>query len=129
MPGTTFCSVEEEVYWTVRNTRADTCSAALRATPLWDGPGGPEAKAAAQTMTADPLYLTYPLAAGELQSGRAGSGGVSGTLGEDLDYFLGPDTFRAVLTVDGREQELTLTRTYTTPDGGSYTLPGEEDIP
>ena len=33
------------------------------------------------------------------------------------------------LEVDGREVPVTLTKTYTTPDGGSYTLPGEEDEP
>ena len=102
----------------------------LWADPLWDNSGTLEAKPAAQTMSVDPAYQVLTLEAGDLLQGTEGGGSVSGHFEEDLDYFLGPDAFRVTLAVDGgAERTLTLTRTYTTPDGGGYTPPGEEDVP
>ena len=80
-------------------------------------------------MAADPFRETLELGAGETAADLNGGGGASGMLGDDWDYFLAPDTFQAVLEIDSREVPLTLIKTYTTPDGGSYGLPGEEDAP
>ena len=130
MPGGNFCSITEGLYWTVENTTDHIRSVKLWADPLWDNSGTLEARPAAQTMSVDPAYQVLTLEAGDLLQGTEGGGSASGHFEEDLDYFLGPDAFRVTLAVDGgAERTLTLTRTYTTPDGGSYTLPGEEDDP
>ena len=65
--------------------------------------------------------------------------GVAGTSGEEAgiwfrsvpsEAFLPEELWQGEASrVDGREVPLTLTKTYTTPDGGSYGLPGEEDAP
>lgn len=53
-----------------------------------------------------------------------------GNLGSDLGYMLGPDAVQVTVVLDGRtEQTIPMTLTYTTPDGGTYTFPGEEDAP
>ena len=130
MPGSNFYSLSEGLYWTVENLENQLRPIQLEATPLWQGRDGLEEREPATTMTVDPLKLSQPLEAGDLRQGTEGDGSTSGHLGENLSYFLGPDAFRVTLAVDGgRERTLTLTRTYTTPDGGSYTLPGEENVP
>ena len=128
MPNTSFYSIFEGVYWTAENTGTTSRSITLEATPLWEGPDGSETREAPEVMAADPFRVSCDLEAGELHQATEASGGASGSLGNALSYFQGPDTFLVTLAVDGgEEQTLTLTKTYTTPDGGSYTLPGEEE--
>ena len=130
MPGCNFYSLTEGLYWAVENTSDQVRPVQLWADPLWDNAGTLEARPAAQTMSADPMYLTLTLEGGDLCQGAEGGGSTSGSLGEELPYFLGPDAFRVTLALDGGEERtLTLTKTYTTPDGGSYALPGEEETP
>lgn len=127
MPGCNFCSLSEGLYWTAENLSGQSRQMRLEATPLWNGSRGPESREPSRTMTADPIDLTRTLHPGSSRQNIEGNGGTSGNLGGDLSYFLGPDAFRATLSVDGgEEQTLILTRTYTTPDGGSYTLSGKE---
>ena len=128
IPGGSFSALAEGLYWTVENLENQLRPIKLEATPLWQGRDGLEERDPATTMSVDPLKLSQPLEANDLRQGIDGGSGTSGNLGEDLDYFLGPDAFRVTLSVDGgEEQTITLTKTYTTPDGGSYTLPGEEE--
>lgn len=128
IPGGSFSALAEGLYWTVENLENQLRPIKLEATPLWQGRDGLEERDPATTMSVDPLKLSQPLEANDLRQGIDGGSGTSGNLGEDLDYFLGPDAFRVTLSVDGGEaQTITLTKTYTTPDGGSYTLPGEEE--
>ena len=130
MPGCNFYSITEGLYWAVESTADRIRPVKLWADPLWDNSGTLEARPAAQTMSVDPMYLSLALEAGDLRQGTEGGSGASGSLGEDLPYFLGPDAFQVTLAVEGgEEQTITLTKTYTTPDGGSYTLPGEEELP
>ena len=130
MPGCNFYSITEGLYWAVESTTDHVRPVKLWADPLWENSGTLEARPAAQTMSVDPMYLTLALEAGDLLQGTEGGGSASGYFEEDLDYFLGPDAFRVTLAVDGgEEQTITLIKTYTTPDGGSYTLPGEEETP
>ena len=129
MPGTSFCSVYTGVYWTAENAGDRPCSLTLDVTPLWEGSDGLQTREPGETMAADPFRETLELGAGETAADLNGGGGASGMLGDDWDYFLAPDAFQAVLEIDSREVPLTLTKTYTTPDRGSYGLPGEEDAP
>lgn len=130
MPGCNFYSITEGLYWAVESTSDHVRPVKLWATPLWDNSGTLEARPAPQTMSVDPIYQYMALEAGDLRQGVEGGSSASGSLGDDLPYFLGPDDFQVTLAVDGgEEQTITLTKTYTTPDGGSYTLPGEEETP
>lgn len=130
MPGCNFYSLTEGLYWAVESTSDHVRPVKLWATPLWDNSGTLEARPAPQTMSVDPMYQYMALEAGDLRQGVEGGSSASGSLGDDLPYFLGPDAFQVTLAVDGgEEQTITLTKTYTTPDGGSYTLPREEETP
>lgn len=130
MPGCNFYSLTEGLYWAVESTSDHVRPVKLWATPLWDNSGTLEARPAPQTMSVDPMYQYMALEAGDLRQGVEGGSSASGSLGDDLPYSLGPDAFQVTLAVDGgEEQTITLTKTYTTPDGGSYTLPGEEETP
>lgn len=130
MPGCNFYSITEGLYWTVENTGDQVRPVKLWADPLWNNSGTLEARPAPQTMSVDPMYQYQALEAGDLLQGVEGGSGASGSLGDDLPYFLGPDDFQVTLALDGgAEQTIALTKTYTTPDGGSYTLPGEEETP
>ena len=130
MPGCNFYSITEGLYWAVESTSDHVRPVKLWADPLWNNSGTLEARPAPQTMSVDPMYQYMALEAGDLRQGVEGGSSASGSLGDDLPYFLGPDAFQVTLAVDGgEEQTITLTKTYTTPDGGSYTLPGEEETP
>lgn len=126
MPGGNFYSLSEGLYCTLENTADRVRQVTLEAAPLWQGRDGLEKRDPVTTMTVDPIQCSLDLEADRLHQDTQGDGATSGHLGEDLSYFLGPDAFQATLTVDGTQYPLILTKTYTTPDGGSYALPGEE---
>lgn len=128
-PGSQFYSVYTGVLCAVTNTGGEECTLVLQAKPLWEGSHGLDSGEPGDHMAADALTLDLTLEPGEARTYLEGDGGASGALGSDLPYFLGPDAFRVTLTLEGEEHVLTLKRTYTTPDGGSYTLPGEEERP
>lgn len=73
-------------------------------------------------------FDTIPLLKqGETYTASAGSGGGSGGLGADMEEVAGPD-FYTVTVQKGAEEpfQISLTPRYTTPDGGTFTLDGEE---
>ena len=73
-------------------------------------------------------FDTIPLLKqGETYTASAGSGGGSGGLGADMEEVAGPD-FYTVTVQKGAEEpfQISLTPRYTTPDGGAFTLDGEE---
>lgn len=73
-------------------------------------------------------FDTIPLLKqGETYTAPAGSGGGSGGLGADMEEVAGPD-FYTVTVQKGAEEpfQISLTPRYTTPDGGAFTLDGEE---
>lgn len=73
-------------------------------------------------------FDTIPLLKqGETYTAPAGSGGGSGGLGADMEEVAGPD-FYTVTVQKGAEEpfQIPLTPRYTTPDGGTFTLDGEE---
>ena len=73
-------------------------------------------------------FDTIPLLKqGETNTASAGSGGGSGGLGADMEEVAGPD-FYTVTVQKGAEEpfQISLTPRYTTPDGGAFTLDGEE---
>ena len=73
-------------------------------------------------------FDTIPiLKQGETYTASAGSGGGSGGLGADMEEVAGPD-FYTVTVLKGAEEpfQIPLAPRYTTPDGGTFTLDGEE---
>ena len=74
-------------------------------------------------------FDTIPiLKQGETYTASAGSGGGSGGLGADMEEVAGPD-FYTVTVLKGAEEpfQIPLAPRYTTPDGGTFTLDGEEE--
>ena len=54
-------------------------------------------------------------------------GGAEGALSDDMRHFVGPDGYQVTLTLDlEKSVAIPLTPRYTTPDGGTFTLDGEE---
>ena len=130
IPGADFCSVYTGTYWAAEETGGQPISITWKATPLWNTPDGPAPAQPGRRIAAGKLDEVVTLAAGGSQQGADGGGGSMGNLGSDLGYMLGPDAVQVTVVLDGRtEQTIPMTLTYTTPDGGTYTFPGEEDAP
>ena len=67
---------------------------------------------------------------GETYTASVGSGGGSGGLGADMKEVAGPDFYTVTVQVGpGEPFQIPLTPRYTTPDGGTFTLDGEEAAP
>ena len=73
-------------------------------------------------------FDTIPLLKqGETYTASAGSGGGSGGLGADMEEVAGPDFYTVTVQKGAGESfQIPLTPRYTTPDGGTFTLDGEE---
>lgn len=73
-------------------------------------------------------FDTIPLLKqGETYTAPAGSGGGSGGLGADMEEVAGPDFYTVTVQKGAGESfQIPLTPRYTTPDGGTFTLDGEE---
>lgn len=73
-------------------------------------------------------FDTIPLLKqGETYTAPAGSGGGSGGLGADMEEVAGPDFYTVTVQKGAGESfQIPLTPRYTTPDGGAFTLDGEE---
>ena len=73
-------------------------------------------------------FDTIPLLKqGETNTASAGSGGGSGGLGADMKEVAGPDFYTVTVQKGAGESfQIPLTPRYTTPDGGTFTLDGEE---
>ena len=73
-------------------------------------------------------FDTIPLLKqGETYTASAGSGGGSGGLGADMEEVAGPDFYTVTVQKGaGKPFQIPLTPRYTTPDGGTFTLDGEE---
>ena len=73
-------------------------------------------------------FDTIPLLKqGETYTASAGSGGGSGGLGADMEEVAGPDFYTVTVQKGAGEPfQISLTPRYTTPDGGTFTLDGEE---
>ncbi len=116
---------------------------ALRAIPVWDNPeiapsrglgNLPEEldrKGRWQSCGAFYYLDTLPaLSPGEILTDALSGGGGSVDLGEPVECFVGPDGFSVTARIgDGEPFEIPMTARYTTPDGGTFSLDGEEDKP
>ena len=73
-------------------------------------------------------FDTIPLLKqGETYTDSVGSGGGKGNLGNDLLESIGPDFYTVTVQKGAGESfQIPLTPRYTTPDGGTFTLDGEE---
>ena len=73
-------------------------------------------------------FDTIPLLKqGETYTDSVGSGGGKGNLGNDLLESIGPDFYAVTVQKGAGESfQIPLTPRYTTPDGGTFTLDGEE---
>ena len=73
-------------------------------------------------------FDTIPLLKqGETYTASAGSGGGSGGLGADMEEVAGPDFYTVTVQKGAGESfQIPLTPRYTTPDGRTFTLDGEE---
>ena len=75
-------------------------------------------------------YQYVPMDAGEkvvFQEGGAGGEGGRGAWDGPMEQYVAPDYFTVTVTnADGEEIPVNLTPRYTTPDGGTFTLDGEE---
>ncbi len=130
MPGADFSSIYTGTYWAAEETGGRPVSVTLTSTPLWDTPEGLAPAQPGRRMAAGVLDQVVTLAAGGSQQGADGGGGAMGNLGNEPDYFLGPDALQVTAILDGRtERTVPMTLTYTTPDGGTYPFPGEEAAP
>lgn len=76
-------------------------------------------------------FDTIPLLKqGETNTASAGSGGGSGGLGADMKEVAGPDFYTVTVQKGAGESfQIPLTPRYTTPDGGTFPLDGEEATP
>ena len=76
-------------------------------------------------------FDTIPLLKqGETYTAPAGSGGGSGGLGADMEEVAGPDFYTVTVQKGAGESfQIPLTPRYTTPDGGTFPLDGEEAAP
>ena len=55
------------------------------------------------------------------------SGGASGSIEQELQRFIAPDFYTVTVQKGaGKPFQIPLTPRYTTPDGGTFTLDGEE---
>ena len=75
-------------------------------------------------------YQYVPMDAGEkvvFPEGGAGGEGGRGSWDGPMEQYIAPDYFTVTVTnADGEEIPVDLTPRYTTPDGGTFTLDGEE---
>ena len=75
-------------------------------------------------------YQYVPMDAGEkvvFPEGGAGGEGGRGSWDGPMEQYIAPDYFTVTVTnADGEEFPVDLTPRYTTPDGGTFTLDGEE---
>ena len=75
-------------------------------------------------------YEYEPMDAGEkavFSEGGAGGEGGRGAWDGPMEQYVAPDYFTVTVTnADGEEFPVDLTPRYTTPDGGTFTLDGEE---
>ena len=75
-------------------------------------------------------YQYVPMDAGEkvvFPEGGAGGEGGRGSWAGPMEQYIAPDYFTVTVTnADGEEIPVDLTPRYTTPDGGTFTLDGEE---
>ena len=75
-------------------------------------------------------YQYVPMDAGEkvvFPEGGAGGEGGRGSWDGPMEQYIAPDYFTVTVTnADGEEIPVNLTPRYTTPDGGTFTLDGEE---
>ena len=76
-------------------------------------------------------FDTIPLLKqGETYTDSVGSGGGKGNLGNDLLESIGPDFYTVTVQKGAGESfQIPLTPRYTTPDGGTFPLDGEEAAP
>lgn len=76
-------------------------------------------------------FDTIPLLKqGETYTDSVGSGGGKGNLGNDLLESIGPDFYAVTVQKGAGESfQIPLTPRYTTPDGGTFPLDGEEAAP
>ena len=141
-PGAGFTSVENGIRVQAGNPGGTPYNIKLEVEPGWNDPeivpSGSSSRRAYSSLShgtgtyqnhATFYYFdTIPiLKQGETYTASAGSGGGSGGLGADMEEVAGPD-FYTVTVLKGAEEpfQIPLAPRYTTPDGGTFTLDGEE---
>ena len=144
IPGAFFTTIYNGMRVRVGNPGGTPYNITLEVVPDWDDPEITASGGSGQDPDrVDPgehryqshaglvYYDTLPLLkAGETTEFCKHSGGAQGSLGDHIQEFLCPDSFTVTVKVGPEEPfQVPLTPRYTTPDGGTFTLDGEEAAP
>ena len=141
LPDSTFSSVWSSILLCMEN-QGDTTRYPLQihAQPVWDDPeiqvggsvlsGGFSWGSSTKAFRSEAAFTyegVFSLEPGEVIQNQCDGGGAEGALSDDMRHFVGPDGYQVTLTLDlEKSVAIPLTPRYTTPDGGTFTLDGEE---
>ena len=141
LPDSTFSSVWSSILLGMEN-QGDTTRYPLQihAQPVWDDPeiqvggsvlsGGFSWGSSTKAFRSEAAFTyegVFSLEPGEVIQNQCDGGGAEGALSDDMRHFVGPDGYQVTLTLDlEKSVAIPLTPRYTTPDGGTFTLDGEE---
>ena len=141
LPDSTFSSVWSSILLCMEN-QGDTTRYPLQihAQPVWDDPeiqvggsvlsGGFSWGSSTKAFRSEAAFTyegVFSLEPGEVIQNQCDGGGAEGVLSDDMRHFVGPDGYQVTLTLDlEKSVAIPLTPRYTTPDGGTFTLDGEE---
>lgn len=141
LPDSTFSSVWSSILLCMEN-QGDTTRYPLQihAQPVWDDPeiqvggsvlsGGFSWGSSTKAFRSEAAFTyegVFSLEPGEVIQNQCDGGGAEGALSDDMRHFVGPDGYQVTLTLDlEKSVGIPLTPRYTTPDGGTFTLDGEE---
>ncbi|MBS5550234.1 MAG: M56 family metallopeptidase [Oscillospiraceae bacterium] len=141
LPDSTFSSVWSSILLCMEN-QGDTTRYPLQihVQPVWDDPeiqvggsvlsGGFSWGSSTKAFRSEAAFTyegVFSLEPGEVIQNQCDGGGAEGALSDDMRHFVGPDGYQVTLTLDlEKSVAIPLTPRYTTPDGGTFTLDGEE---